>query len=145
MAASSPVSGATRPVRRAAARPVAAHGLVALDWEGGNRSVLVDHRLSGVIAGLTLATQPHEIYRALLESTAFGTRVIVEAFESSGVPVTEGIVAGGLLKNELLMQIYADVTRHSLSVIDSDQGPALGAAIHAAGAAGAYPDVPTAA
>ncbi|HEY4702311.1 MAG TPA: ribulokinase, partial [Streptosporangiaceae bacterium] len=117
---------------QAAALPAGAHGLVALDWEGGNRSVLVDHRLSGVIAGLTLATRPHEIYRALLESTAFGTRVIVEAFESSGVPVTEVIVAGGLLKNELLMQIYADVTRHSLSVIDSDQGPALGSAIHAA-------------
>ena len=130
---------------QAAARPAGAHGLVALDWEGGNRSVLVDHRLSGVIAGLTLATRPHEIYRALLESTAFGTRVIIEAFESSGVPVTEVIVAGGLLKNELLMQIYADVTRHSLSVIDSDQGPALGSAIHAAVAAGAYPDVPTAA
>ena len=130
---------------QAAALPVGAHGLVALDWEGGNRSVLVDHRLSGVIAGLTLATRPREIYRALLESTAFGTRVIVEAFESSGVPVTEVIVAGGLLKNELLMQIYADVTRHSLSVIDSDQGPALGSAIHAAVAAGAYPDVPTAA
>jgi L-ribulokinase len=130
---------------QAAALPAGAHGLVALDWEGGNRSVLVDHRLSGVIAGLTLATRPHEIYRALLESTAFGTRVIVEAFESSGVPVTEVIVAGGLLKNELLMQIYADVTRHSLSVINSDQGPALGSAIHAAVAAGAYPDVPTAA
>jgi L-ribulokinase len=130
---------------QAAALPAGAHGLVALDWEGGNRSVLVDHGLSGVIAGLTLATRPHEIYRALLESTAFGTRVIVEAFESSGVPVTEVIVAGGLLKNELLMQIYADVTRHSLSVIDSDQGPALGSAIHAAVAAGAYPDVPNAA
>jgi L-ribulokinase len=130
---------------QAAALPVGAHGLVALDWEGGNRSVLVDHGLSGVIAGLTLATRPHEIYRALLESTAFGTRVIIEAFESSGVPVTEVIVAGGLLKNDLLMQIYADVTRHALSVIDSDQGPALGSAIHAAVAAGAYPDVPTAA
>jgi L-ribulokinase len=130
---------------QAAALPVGAHGLVALDWEGGNRSVLVDHRLSGVIAGLTLATRPHEVYRALLESTAFGTRVIVEAFESSGVPVTELIVAGGLLKNELLMQIYSDVMRRSLSVIESDQGPALGSAIHAAVAAGAYPDVPAAA
>jgi L-ribulokinase len=130
---------------QAAAQPVGAHGLVALDWEGGNRSVLVDHRLSGVIAGLTLATRPHEIYRALLESTAFGTRVIVEAYESSGVPVTEVIVAGGLLKNELLMQIYSDVLRRPLSVLDSDQGPALGSAIHAAVAADAYPDVPTAA
>ncbi|HEY0716957.1 MAG TPA: ribulokinase [Streptosporangiaceae bacterium] len=131
--------------QQAAAQPVGAHGLVALDWFGGNRSVLVDHGLSGVIAGLTLATRPHEIYRALLESTAFGTRVIIEAFESSGVPVTELIVAGGLLKNELLMQIYSDVMRRPLSVIASDQGPALGSAIHAAVAAGAYPDVPTAA
>jgi L-ribulokinase len=130
---------------QAGALPVGAHGLVALDWEGGNRSVLVDHGLSGVIAGLTLATRPHEIYRALLESTAFGTRVIIESFESAGVPVTGLIVAGGLLKNELLMQIYSDVTRRSLSVLDSDQGPALGSAIHAAVAAGAYPDVPTAA
>jgi L-ribulokinase len=130
---------------QAGALPVGAHGLVALDWEGGNRSVLVDHGLSGVIAGLTLATRPHEIYRALLESTAFGTRIIIESFESSGVPVTGLIVAGGLLKNELLMQIYSDVTRRSLSVLDSDQGPALGSAIHAAVAAGAYPDVPTAA
>jgi L-ribulokinase len=130
---------------QAAAQPVGAHGLVALDWLGGNRSVLVDHRLSGVIAGLTLATRPHEIYRALLESTAFGTRVIIEAFESSGVPVTELIVAGGLIKNDLLMQIYADVTRRPLGVIGSDQGPALGSAIHAAVAAGAYPDVPAAA
>jgi L-ribulokinase len=130
---------------QAGALPVGAHGLVALDWEGGNRSVLVDHGLSGVIAGLTLATRPHEIYRALLESTAFGTRIIIESFESSGVPVTGLIVAGGLVKNELLMQIYSDVTRRSLSVIDSDQGPALGSAIHAAVAASAYPDVPTAA
>jgi L-ribulokinase len=130
---------------QAGALPVGAHGLVALDWEGGNRSVLVDHGLSGVIAGLTLATRPHEVYRALLESTAFGTRVIIESFESSGVPVTGLIVAGGLLKNELLMQIYSDVTRRSLSVLDSDQGPALGSAIHAAVAADAYPDVPTAA
>jgi L-ribulokinase len=130
---------------QAGALPVGAHGLVALDWEGGNRSVLVDHGLSGVIAGLTLATRPHEVYRALLEATAFGTRVIIEAFESSGVPVTELIVAGGLLKNELLMQIYSDVMRRPLSVADSDQGPALGAAIHAAVAAGAYADVPAAA
>jgi L-ribulokinase len=116
-------------------------GLVALDWHNGNRSVLVDHTLSAVIVGQTLATRPEDVYRALLEATAFGTRTIVEAFETSGVPVTELIVAGGLLKNELLMQIYSDVTRLPLSVIGSDQGPALGSAIHAAVAAGAYPDV----
>jgi L-ribulokinase len=130
---------------QAAAQPVGAHGLVAIDWLGGNRSVLVDHRLSGAIVGLTLATQPADIYRALIESTAFGTRVIIEAFGSAGVPVTELIAAGGLIRNQLIMQIYADVTRQPLSVIGSDQGPALGSAIHAAVAAGAYPDVPSAA
>jgi L-ribulokinase len=121
------------------------HGLVALDWESGNRSVLVDHHLSGVIAGLTLATEPHEVYRALLESTAFGTRVIVEALEAGGVPVTEYIAAGGLVKNAFLMQMYADVLRRPVSLAGSAQAPALGAAIHAAVAAGAYPDVPDAA
>ncbi|HEV2536918.1 MAG TPA: FGGY-family carbohydrate kinase, partial [Streptosporangiaceae bacterium] len=117
----------------------------ALDWEGGNRSVLVDGRLSGVIVGLTLATTAPEIYRALLESTAFGTRMIVETFEAAGVPVTEFVVAGGLIKSAPLMQIYADVLRRPLSVIESDLGGALGSAIHAAVAAGAYPDVPAAA
>ncbi|HST84016.1 MAG TPA: ribulokinase [Kineosporiaceae bacterium] len=125
----------------AATQAIGQTGLVALDWHNGNRSVLVDHTLSAVIVGQTLATRPEDVYRALLEATAFGTRTIVEAFESSGVPVTELIVAGGLLKNELLMQIYSDVTRLPLSVIGSEQGPALGSAIHAAVAAGAYPDV----
>jgi L-ribulokinase len=131
--------------RLAAGQQVGEHGLVALDWHSGNRSVLVDHELSGAVVGLTLSTRPEDVYRALLESTAFGTRVIVETFRSSGVPVEEFIVAGGLAKNALLMQIYADVTRLPLSVIDSEQGPALGSAIHAAVAAGVYPDVPTAA
>jgi L-ribulokinase len=125
----------------AAGQAIGAHGLVALDWHNGNRSILVDHHLSGVIAGLTLATRPEEVYRALLESTAFGTRAIIEAFEQSGVPVDELVVAGGLVKNVFLMQIYADVTRRPLSVVRSDQGPALGSAIHAAVAAGAYPDI----
>ena len=129
----------------AAEQVVGEHGLVALDWHSGNRSVLVDHELSGVVVGLTLSTKPEDVYRALLESTAFGTRVIVETFRASGVPVDEFVVAGGLAKNALLMQIYADVTRLPLSVIDSEQGPALGSAIHAAVAAGVYPDVPTAA
>lgn len=125
----------------AADQAVGAHGLVALDWHNGNRSILVDHHLSGVIAGLTLDTQPEEVYRALLESTAFGTRTIIEAFQQRGVSVEELIVAGGLVKNALLMQIYADVTRLPLSVVRSDQGPALGSAIHAAVAAGAYSDI----
>ena len=83
----------------AAEQAVGEHGLVALDWHSGNRSVLVDHDLSGMVVGLTLATRPEDVYRALLEATAFGTRAIIEAFESSGVPVKELIVAGGLLKN----------------------------------------------
>jgi L-ribulokinase len=131
--------------RLAADQEVGEHGLVALDWHSGNRSVLVDHELSGLVVGQTLATRPEDVYRALLEATAFGTRVIVETFRDSGVPVEEFIVAGGLAKNALLMQIYADVTRLPLSVIDSEQGPALGSAIHAAVAAGAYDDVPLAA
>jgi L-ribulokinase len=117
------------------------HGLIALDWHSGNRSVLVDHELSGVVVGQTLATKPEDTYRALLEATAFGTRTIVDAFRDSGVPVKEFIVAGGLLKNKLLMQIYADVTGLQLSTIGSEQGPALGSAIHAAVAAGKYKDI----
>ena len=117
------------------------HGLVALDWHSGNRSVLVDHELSGVIVGQTLQTTPEDQYRALLEATAFGTRRIIEAFDDAGVPVTELVVAGGLLRNAFLMQLYADVTRLPLSTIASEQGPALGSAIHAAVAAGAYADV----
>lgn len=117
------------------------HGLVALDWHSGNRSVLVDHELSGVVVGQTLATRPEDGYRALLEATAFGARVIVETFNTAGVPVTEFIVAGGLMKNPLLMQIYADVLNMPLSTIGSSQGPALGSAIHAAVAAGLYPDI----
>ena len=129
----------------AASQEVGEHGLIALDWHNGNRSVLVDAELSAVVVGQTLATRPEDTYRALLEATAFGTRTIVEAFEGAGVPVTELVVAGGLLKNGLLMQIYADVCRRPLSVIGSAQGPALGSAIHAAVAAGAYADVHTAA
>jgi L-ribulokinase len=117
------------------------HGLVALDWHSGNRSVLVDHELSGLILGLTLSTRPQDIYRALLEATAFGTRKIIECFEAAGLPVEELVVAGGLLKNPFLMQMYADVTRRELSLIESDQGPALGSAMHAAVAAGSYPDI----
>ena len=117
------------------------HGLVALDWHNGNRSVLVDHELSGMVVGLTLATRPEDVYRALFEATAFGTRTIIEAFEAAGLPVEELVIAGGLLKNPFLMQMYADVSRRELSLIESDQGPALGSAMHAAVAAGAYPDI----
>ena len=129
----------------AMAQPVGAHGLVALDWLSGNRSVLVDHDLSGVLLGLTLRTSAADVYRALVEATAFGTRVIVEAFEAAGLAVEDFIAAGGLVRNPLVMQVYADVLRRPVHVIGTDQGPALGSAIHAAVAAGAHPDVEAAA
>jgi L-ribulokinase len=125
----------------ASRQAIGEHGLIALDWHSGNRSVLVDHELSGIVVGQTLATRPEDTYRALLEATAFGTRTIVDAFRDAGVPVKEFIVAGGLLKNKLLMQIYADATGLQLSTIGSEQGPALGSAIHAAVAAGEYADI----
>jgi L-ribulokinase len=126
---------------KASRQEVGEHGLLALDWHSGNRSILVDHDLSGLVVGQTLATKPEDIYRALIEATAFGTRTIVQAFNAADVPVTEFVVAGGLMKNRMLMQIYADVLNMPLTVVTSGQAPALGSAIHAAVAAGAYPDV----
>jgi L-ribulokinase len=125
----------------AGAQEVGAHGLVALDWNNGNRSVLVDHELSGLILGLTLATRAEDVYRALIEATAFGTRMILTTFADAGLPVAELFVAGGLVKNPVIMQIYADVTRMALHVTESEQGPALGSAMHAAVAAGAHADI----
>jgi len=122
-------------------QPVGGHGLVALDWYNGNRSVLVDHELSGLVLGATPATRTEEVYRALFEATAFGARQIVETFNASGVTVTDFIVAGGSLQNSALMQIYSDVLRLPISTIMSDEGPALGSAIHAAVAAGVYDDI----
>jgi L-ribulokinase len=124
---------------------VGAHGLVALDWNNGNRSVLVDHELSGLIVGLTLATRAEDVYRALIEATAFGTRVILDALADADLPARELVAAGGLIKNPAIMQIYADVTRMPLHLIGSEQGPALGSAMHAAVAAGVHPDIRTAA
>ncbi|NED98825.1 ribulokinase [Phytoactinopolyspora halotolerans] len=129
----------------AAQQSVGEHGLIALDWHSGNRSVLVNHELSGVVVGQTLGTRPEDTYRALLEATAFGTRTIIEAFQTSGVRVEELIVAGGLLKNAFLMQTYADVTGLPLSTAVSEQAPAVGSAIHAAVAADAYDDIRVAA
>jgi L-ribulokinase len=117
------------------------HGLVALDWVNGNRSVLVDHNLSGVVIGLTMSTKASDLYSAFVESTAFGTRKILEAFETAGVEVRDFIAAGGLIKNKYLMQIYADVLNRPIHLLESEQGPALGSAIHAAVAAGAYPNI----
>lgn len=112
-------------------------GLLALDWWNGNRSVLVDTDLTGVLLGYNLLTKPEEVYRALLEATAFGTRKIVDAFHHNGVPVDELYACGGLpQKNKLLMQIYADVTNREIKVAASKQTPALGAAMFGAVAAG---------
>ena len=113
-------------------------GLLALDWWNGNRSVLVDADLSGVLLGMTLATTAPEIYRALIEATAFGTRTIIDAFEANGVEVRDIVTCGGLPeRNHLLMQIYADVTGRRLRVAASSQTPALGSAMFGAVAAGA--------
>jgi len=112
-------------------------GLLALDWWNGNRSVLVDSDLSGLLLGMTLTTKPEEIYRALMEATAFGTRTIIEAFEKAGVPVEELYACGGLPeRNRLLMQIYADVTEREIKIAASSQTSALGSAMFGAVAAG---------
>jgi len=112
-------------------------GLLALDWWNGNRSVLVDVDLTGLLLGATLATTAPEIYRALIEATAFGSRIIIEAFESAGVAVDEIVACGGLPeRNPLLMQIYADVAGKNFRVAASGQAPALGSAMFGAVAAG---------
>ncbi|MGB8647967.1 MAG: ribulokinase [Anaerolineae bacterium] len=112
-------------------------GLLALDWWNGNRSTLVDVDLTGLLLGATLATKAPEIYRTLIEATAFGTRVIIEAFEKNGVAVHELVAAGGLPeKNPLLMQIYADITGREIKVVGTRQAGALGAAMFGAVAAG---------
>ena len=117
-------------------------GLLALDWWNGNRSILVDADLSGLLIGQTLATRPHEIYRALLEATAFGTRQIIEAFTSQGVIIEELIACGGLAsKNPLMLQIYSDVTGRLIKVAASDQASALGAAMYGAVAANVHSDI----
>ena len=122
------------------------NGLLALDWWNGNRSVLVDADLGGLLLGTTLSTRAPDIYRALIEATAYGTRLIIETLENNGVRVNDLVAAGGLPeKNQLIMQIYADVTGRDLRVIGSNQGPALGSAMHAAVAAGAYEDIRAAA
>jgi len=118
------------------------HGLLALDWNNGNRTVLVDVRLSGLLLGQTLHTEAHEVYRALIEATAFGALTIIKRIEEYGVRVDEIVNCGGLAtKNALLMQIYADVTGRPMKVSRSDQTCALGAAIFGAVAAGAFKTV----
>ena len=112
-------------------------GLLALDWWNGNRSVLVDVDLTGMMLGMTLQTKAEEVYRALIEATAFGTRIILENFEQSGIPVRQLYACGGIAKkNPLMMQIYADITGKEIFIAKSDQAPALGSAMFGAVAAG---------
>ena len=122
---------------RAATLAPGESGLLALDWWNGNRSVLVDVDLTGLLLGATLATRPEEIYRALIEATAYGTRIIIETFQANGVPVHQIVATGGLPdRNKLLMQIYADVTGRPIVIAGTHQGGALGSAMHGAVAAG---------
>jgi L-ribulokinase len=112
-------------------------GVLALDWWNGNRSVLVDADLSGLLIGFTMQTRPEEIYRALIEATAFGTRKIIDTFDQCGVAVDEIYCCGGLPeRNRMLMQIYSDVTGRPMKISASAQTSALGSAMHGAVAAG---------
>ena len=121
-------------------------GVMALDWWNGNRSILMDQTLTGTIVGLTLATKPEDIYRALIEATAFGTRVIVEQMEQGGLPIGRIMAAGGIArKDPMMMQIYADVLDRPIEVSKATQTGALGAAIYAAVAGGVYSSVTEAA
>lgn len=122
----------------AAKVPPGSGGLLALDWWNGNRSTLMDANLSGLMLGLTLSTRPEEIYRALIEATAFGTLAIIENHTDQGIAIDELYACGGLAENnELLLQIYADVTGRKLKVAESSQAAALGSAIAGCVAAGA--------
>ncbi len=123
--------------REAAEAPPGGHGLLALDWWNGNRSVLVDANLTGLLVGMTLATTAGDIYRALIEATAFSTRRILDAFDQKQIPVTELIAVGGLAeRSPLLLQIYADVTRRPIGLAAAPNASALGAAMLGAVAAG---------
>jgi L-ribulokinase len=123
---------------KAARLPAGSTGLLVLDWWNGNRSILINPELSGLIVGITKGTRPEELYRALIEGTAFGTLRILENFAEYGVPVNEIYVCGGVAdKNELLLQVYADVTGRALRRAAAPQVCALGAAMFGAVAAGA--------
>lgn len=131
---------------KAARMQVGESGLIALDFWNGSRSVLMDADLSGVLLGMTLATKPEHIYRALIEATAFSTRRILDAFTEAGVSVGNILVGGGIAeKNPMLMQIYADVTGRELRLMGTKQAGALGSAIYGAVAGGAFPSVKDAA
>ena len=123
--------------RKAAALKPGQSGLLALDWNNGNRTILVDQRLTGLLLGQTLYTTPAEIYRALVEATAFGALTIINRFEEYGVKVQQVVNCGGIAeKNPMVMQIYADVTGRTMKVSQSAQTCALGSAIAGAVVAG---------
>ena len=120
-------------------------GLIALDWNNGNRTILVDQRLTGMLIGQTLHTRPEEIYRALVEATAFGALTIINRIEEYGVKINEVINCGGIAeKNPMVMQIYADITNREMKISRSAQTCALGSAIAASVVAGGHPDFATA-
>ena len=132
--------------KKAAALEIGESGLIALDWFNGNRSVLKDEALSGLILGLTLNTKPEEIYRALIEATAFGTRAIVDRIEENEIVINGVCAAGGIAqKDPMMMQIYADVLNKSIRVVQTSQSAARGSAILASVAAGLFQNVSTAA
>jgi L-ribulokinase len=127
---------------RASALLPGSHGLLALDWFNGNRSVLVDQRLTGLVLGMTLHTRPHEVLRALVEATAYGARRIIESVEAGGAPIDTVVAAGGLPSHApWMMQAYADVLGRDIVLAQTSQGSALGAAIVAAVAAGEFESV----
>lgn len=114
-----------------------AHGLVALDWWNGNRCLLVDSQLTGMILGMTLQTTSEDILRALIEATAYGTRMIIDNYDNNGLPIKRLIAAGGIArKDPYTMQLYADVLGREIIVSSSTQAPALASSIYAAAAAG---------
>ena len=128
--------------RKASKLKIGESGLIVLDWFNGNRSVLADQRLSGMILGLTLSTKPEEIYRALIEAAAFSSKMIVDAFTDGGIAIDAVYASGGIaLKDEMLMQIYADVLGRKIYVSSTTQAGAVGSAIYASVAAGIHESI----
>ena len=123
-------------IRKSIGQTAGDHGLMALDWLNGNRSVLMNSNLNGLLIGLTLNTKPEDIYRAMIEATAFGTRIIINAYENCGIEIKELYACGGLTNNELLLQIYSDVTGLDMKLTATSQATALGGAVLGAMAAG---------
>ena len=122
---------------KASALKIGESGLIALDWWNGNRSCLSDMELTGLMLGMTLSTKPEEMYRALIESAAYGMRIIMDNFEENGISTKQIYVCGGIAKkNPMLMQIYADVLDREMFISASNQGPAVGSAIWSTLAAG---------